>query len=129
VPRRALILTLLSLIALTYLADGLSFVVYAVLDNNWPRHSGIPINTVTGLLAFSGLAALGAWKEILGVEVWLLRRVKGAIAAGLVLDLSLVVILALHLRQGPSRELPCTIVLILCLFTHLSQRHFFPSAP
>lgn len=102
VPRRTLILTLLSLVALTYLLDGLFFVVYAILDNDWPRHSGIPINTVTGLVSFSGLAALGAWKEIHGVEVWLLRRVKVAIAAGLALDISLAVMLALHMRQEPS---------------------------
>jgi len=104
VPRRALILSLLSLIALTYLLDGLFFVVYAVLDNDWPRHSGIPINTVTGLVAFSGLAALGSWKEIHGVEVWLLQRVKVAIAAALALDISLAVMLALYMSQGPSCE-------------------------
>jgi ATP-binding cassette subfamily B (MDR/TAP) protein 6 len=120
VPRRALILTLLSLVASTYLLDGLFFVVYAVLDNDWPRHSGIPINTVTGLVAFSGLAALGAWKEIHGVEVWLLRRVKVAIAAGLALDISLAVMLALHIRQGPSCELPSNSNLTSYLSIHLS---------
>jgi ATP-binding cassette subfamily B (MDR/TAP) protein 6 len=120
VPRRALILTLLSLVALTYLLDGLFFVVYAVVDNDWPRHSGIPINTVTGLMAFSGLAALGAWKEIHGVEVWLLRRVKVAIAADLALDISLAVMLALHIRQGPTCELPSNSILTSYLSISLS---------
>ncbi|KAF8972932.1 hypothetical protein BDZ97DRAFT_1778410 [Flammula alnicola] len=100
VPRRALILTFLSLVSLTYLLDGLSFVVFAILDHDWPRHSGIPINTVTGLIAFSGLAALGTWKDIHGLEVWSLKRIKVAIAAALALDASLTVLLALHLRQG-----------------------------
>ena len=124
VPRRALILTLLSLVALTYLLDGLFFVVYAVLDNDWPRHSGIPINTVTGLVAFSGLAALGAWKEVQGVEVWLLRRVKVAIAAGLALDISLAVMLALHIRHGPSCELPNNSNLTPYLSIYLSVPRF-----
>ncbi|KAF4620663.1 hypothetical protein D9613_000572 [Agrocybe pediades] len=103
VPRRALLLPLLTLIALTYLVDGLSFVIFSVIDHSWPRHSGIPINTITGVIAFSGLAALGTWKDIHGVQVWLLKRVKVAVAAALALDLTLAVLLALHLRQG---ELP-----------------------
>jgi len=104
VPRRALLLALLTTIALTYLADGLSFVVFAVIDHDWPRHSGIPVNTVTGVVAFSGLAALGTWKDIHGVTVWLMRRIKVAVTATLALDLTLVVLLALHLRQGELRE-------------------------
>lgn len=104
VPRRALILTLLSLIALTYLVDGLSFVVFAVIDHQWPRHSGIPINTVTGLVAFAGLAALGTWKDIHGVQVWLLTRIKLAAAAAFALDLTLSFFLTIHLRQGGNRK-------------------------
>lgn len=106
VPRRALILTLLSLIALTYLLDGLSFVVFAVIDHDWPRHTGIPINTVTGLVAFAGLAALGTWKDIHGVQVWLLRRIKFATAAAFALDLTLSFFLTAHLRQGGIRKHP-----------------------
>lgn len=104
VPRRALILALLSLVALTYLLDGLSFVVFAVIDHEWPRHSGIPINTVTGLIAFAGLAALGTWKDIHGVQVWLLKRIKIATAAALALDLTLSFFLTAHLRQGGIRK-------------------------
>lgn len=103
VPRRALILTFLTLISLTYLLDGLSFVVFAVIDHDWPRHSGIPINTVTGLIAFSGLAALGTWKDLQGINVWSLKKIKIAITASLVLDASLAVLLALHLRHGGTR--------------------------
>ncbi|KJA27744.1 hypothetical protein HYPSUDRAFT_130746 [Hypholoma sublateritium FD-334 SS-4] len=102
IPRRALILTFLSLISLTYLFDGLAFVVIAVLDNDWPRHSGIPINTVTGVVAFSGLAALGAWKDIHGLPVWSLKRVKVAITASLAFDITLAVLLAFRLRHGQT---------------------------
>ncbi|KDR75386.1 hypothetical protein GALMADRAFT_552695 [Galerina marginata CBS 339.88] len=100
VPRRALILTFLTLIAFTYLFDGLSFVVFALIDHEWPRHSGIPINTITGVIAFSGLAALGTWKDVHGVDVWSLKRIKMAIAVALVVDISLSALLALHLRQA-----------------------------
>ncbi|KAH9485276.1 ATP-binding cassette sub-family B member 6, mitochondrial [Psilocybe cubensis] len=99
VPRRALILTLLSLIAFTYFLDGIAFVTFAVLDHHWPSRSGIPINTITGVIAFSGLAALGTWKDVHGIDVWSLKRVKVAVAASLALDLSLTVLLTLHLRQ------------------------------
>ncbi len=103
IPRRALILTFLSLISLTYLFDGLAFVVIAVLDQDWPRHSGIPINTVTGVIAFSGLAALGAWKDIHGIQVWSLKRVKVAITASLAFDITLSVLMAFRLQHGQTR--------------------------
>ncbi|THH20779.1 hypothetical protein EW146_g623 [Bondarzewia mesenterica] len=69
IPRRALILFLLSLSSFTYLLDGLAFVVFAVFRKVWPYNSGIEINAVLGLIGFSGLAALGAWKDIKGVDV------------------------------------------------------------
>ena len=100
VPRRAVILSLLSLAALSYLLDGLAFVVFAILDHDWPNHTGIPINTITGLIAFSGLAALGTWKDIHGVHVWQFRRIKFAIALSLAADISLAAFLVFHLRDG-----------------------------
>jgi hypothetical protein len=93
VPRRAFIITLLSFSALTYLLDGLTLAVYAVLDKKWPRHSGLEINSILGLVAFAGMAALGAWKEVQGVEVWSLKRVKAAVATTLGLDIALFVLL------------------------------------
>lgn len=106
VPRRALILTLLSLSALTFLLDGLTFAVYAVIDMDWHRHTGIEINTVVGLAAFAGLAALGSWKDIQGVDVWSLRRIRSAVAAALALDIALVTLLGLHIQS--LRE--CTLI-------------------
>jgi hypothetical protein len=96
-PRRALILSLLSLTALTYLFDGLIFVVFAVIGHHWPHHTGIPFSAVIGLVAFSGLAALGTWKDIHGTEVWPLRRIKVAVTATLFLDICLTVLLGLSL--------------------------------
>lgn len=93
IPRRALILSLLSLASLTFLLDGLSFVVYAVLDQYWRHMTGIEPNTIVGIVAFSGLAALGAWKDIHGVPVWSLKRIKGAIGLALLLDIVHVVLL------------------------------------
>ena len=100
VPRRAVILSLLSLAALSYLLDGLAFVLFAILDHNWPNHTGIPINTITGLIAFSGLAALGTWKDIHGVHVWLFRRVMLGVALSLSADISLTLFLTLNLYDG-----------------------------
>lgn len=97
VPRRALILAFLSLTGLTYLSDGLTFVVYAVLHKTWPHHTGIEINAVIGLAAFSGLAALGALKDVQGVEVWSFKRVKAVIASALIFDLSIVGLLVASL--------------------------------
>jgi hypothetical protein len=93
VPRRAVILATLSLSALSYFLDGITFVVYAVLHKHWPHNTGIDINAITGLLAFAGLAALGSWKDIHGVQVWSMTRLKLAIFVSLGLDIALTVLL------------------------------------
>ncbi len=93
VPRRAVILATLSLSALTYFLDGITFVVYAVLHKHWPYNTGIDISAITGLLAFAGLAALGSWKDIHGVQVWSMTRLKLAILVSLGLDIALAVLL------------------------------------
>lgn len=73
VPRRALILSCLSLSSFTYLLDGLAFVIYAVINKYWPPRTGMDINSFVGLVAFSGLAALGSWKDVKGADVWSLK--------------------------------------------------------
>jgi hypothetical protein len=112
-PRRALILSLLSLTALTYLFDGLTFVVFAVIEHHWPHHTGIPFNAVIGLVAFSGLAALGTWKDIHGTEVLSLRRIKVAIIATLFLDLCLTVLLGLNLLHRDDGASSCSCFLYI----------------
>ncbi|KAJ7502784.1 hypothetical protein B0H11DRAFT_1986327 [Mycena galericulata] len=94
IPRRTLILCLLSLSALTFLLNGLLFVAFAVIHKSWPQDTGIEYNAVLGLVAFAGLAALGAWKDIRGVGVWSMRRIKVAVATSSALDLVLVVLIA-----------------------------------
>lgn len=92
IPRRTLILVLLSLSAFTFLVDGLACVLYVLLNKTWPLRNDIEIASVVGLLAYSGLAALGAWKDVNGVEIWNRRRVKTAIILALALDIVQVVI-------------------------------------
>ncbi|KAI0315234.1 hypothetical protein OF83DRAFT_1062505 [Amylostereum chailletii] len=112
IPRRALILSLLSLASFTYLLDGLTFVVYAVISKSWPRFTAIDINAVLGLVAFSGLAALGAWKDVKGVDVWSMKRLKLATTATLLLDIALVVLYGLYLpKDNESHPYPLPVSL------------------
>ncbi|KZT04683.1 uncharacterized protein LAESUDRAFT_744261 [Laetiporus sulphureus 93-53] len=110
-PRRALILVTLSLAALTFFLDGVAFIVYAVLRKTWPEYSGIEIAALLGLAAYGGLAALGAWKDIQGVDVWYLRRLKFAFLAAFGLDVAQVTMLALSMPLGD----PLSIRLLLHL--------------
>jgi hypothetical protein len=111
-PRRALILSFLSLASLSFLADGLTFVVYAVLNKSWPVYSPIEISAVLGIIAYSGLAALGAYKDVKGLDVWSFKTVKAAITLALALDIATVVILGISFTKGtyPSCHHP-----IVCL--------------
>ena len=93
--RRALIYAFLSLAGLTYLLDGLTFVVSAVFNKEWPHYTGLDVNAVVGLVAFAGLAALAAWKEVRGVDVWSMKRFKVSIFFALGMDIAQVVLLAL----------------------------------
>jgi hypothetical protein len=86
VPRHGLILSCLTFSSFIYLFDGLAFVIYAVINKYWPQCTGIEINALIGLVAFSGLAALGSWKEVHGVDVWLLRRLRFSIFLSIILD-------------------------------------------
>jgi hypothetical protein len=105
VPRRAFILTLLSLSALTFLLDGLTLVTNAVLDKHWPPTTGIEINAIVGLAAFGGLAAVGSWKDIQGTKVWLSRRVKAVLAAALGFDVVLVILLEMSIHRSSDRKI------------------------
>jgi hypothetical protein len=86
VPRQGLILSCLTFSSFIYLLDGLAFAIYAVINKYWPQCTGMEINAIIGLVAFSGLAALGSWKEVHGVDVWLLRRLRFSIFLSIVLD-------------------------------------------
>jgi len=100
VPRRGLILSFLTLASFSYLADGLTFVVYAVLNKYWPPFTAIEISAVLGVIAYGGLAALGAYKDVNGVNVWSFASVKYAIFLALLFDTALVVLLAVTFKSG-----------------------------
>jgi ATP-binding cassette subfamily B (MDR/TAP) protein 6 len=96
-------LSCLSFSSFIYLFDGLAFVIYAVINKYWPQHTGIEINALVGLVAFAGLAALGSWKEVNGVDVWLLKRVKISVFLSLGLDAAQ---LTLYGTSMPKDRLP-----------------------
>ena len=98
VPRRTPIHILLSLSALSFFIDGLAYVTGAVFSKGWTLGTGIPLASLLGLVAYAGLAALGAWKDIHNVPVWSLRRVKLAITLALALDIVQVVLLGLSVK-------------------------------
>ena len=100
VPRRGLILSFLTLASFSYLSDGLIFVVYAVLNKYWPPFTAIEISAVLGVIAYGGLAALGAYKDVNGVNVWSFASVKYAIFFALLFDTALVVLLAVTFKSG-----------------------------
>ena len=100
VPRRGLILSFLTLASFSYFSDGLTFVVFAVLNKYWPPLTAIEISAVLGILAYGGLAALGAYKDINGVNVWSFASVKYAILLALLLDIVQVVLLAVTFKSG-----------------------------
>ncbi|CAL1708342.1 unnamed protein product [Somion occarium] len=78
------------------------FVIFAVLSKTWSDFTGIEVGAIEGLVAFLGLAALGTWKDIKGVDVWSSKRVKFAINAALVLDITQVVLFGLHFQKSLS---------------------------
>jgi ATP-binding cassette subfamily B (MDR/TAP) protein 6 len=90
-------------------------VFYAVLEKVWPQNTGIEVNAILGIVAFSGLAAIGAWKDVHGVQVWSLKRIRAVVAFALVLDIAHVVLLGLATFQKGSepRTLPIAILHIV----------------
>ncbi|KAF5389422.1 hypothetical protein D9757_004356 [Collybiopsis confluens] len=100
VPRRASILLFLSLSSLTYLGDGLTFIVYAIIYRHWSWSSGVQINALLGVLGFAGLAALGTWKDLHGVPTWDLKRVKLPVALSLVLDIAFLIVFGFQSRTA-----------------------------
>ncbi|KAL5528172.1 HMT1 [Sanghuangporus sanghuang] len=117
-PRRSLIISLFSLISLTYFLDGFALILHSVLSKTWqgtPSHgpwiaqwSGLEVEAVGGLLASGLLVILGVWKESQGVAVWTLKRPKAWTALALVGTIAEVVLLALTVdfRSRPPVGIP-----------------------
>ncbi|KAH7888329.1 hypothetical protein F5I97DRAFT_1965293 [Phlebopus sp. FC_14] len=103
IPRKTLILVLLSLAAASFLFDGLAYVTYAILNGVWKSGTGVELASLLGLVAYAGLAAVGAYKDVNNVEVWSRERVKLAIAIALGLDMAQVVLVAVYAKtRGPG---------------------------
>lgn len=119
-PRHGLILSCLTFSSLTYLLDGLAFAIYAVINKYWPQCSGIEVNAIIGLVAFSGLAALGSWKEVHGVDVWLLRRLRFSIFLSIVLDATQI---ALYGTSMPKDRTFITLPVCDISYRSLMPRH------
>lgn len=102
-PRRSLILSLLSLIALTYFLDGFALILHSVLSRQWqgtPSYlwSGLEVEALGGLLATGLLAIIGTVKEMSGVDVWSTKRPKFWAVIAVAGTLVEVILLGLSLR-------------------------------
>ncbi|TDL26049.1 hypothetical protein BD410DRAFT_764367 [Rickenella mellea] len=117
-PRRALILSLLSLVALSYFLDGFALILHSLISKTWqgtPEHGwwiaqwgGLEVETLLGLLASGLLAIIGVWKEVERIPVWIKRRVK--LWAGIAVDATALEVVLLGLtvdfhKRGPP-EIP-----------------------
>ena len=98
VPRRGLILSFLTLASFSYFFDGFTFVICAVLNGYWPPLTVIELSAILGITSYGGLAALGAYKDIGGVNVWSFVSIKYAILLALPFDTALVVLLAVTFK-------------------------------
>jgi hypothetical protein len=108
IPRRGLILYCLFISSLIYFFDGLVFVVCAVIEKYWPPRTGIEVNAIIGLVAFAGLAAFGSWKDVQGVDVWLLGRLKISIFFSLILDVAQVILYGISMPRESTHSSPPT---------------------
>lgn len=115
-PRRASILSILTLVGLAYFLDGVTLLIHSVISKTWqgiPDHghlwqsqwSGLEVESVSGLLASGLLASIGLWKDHHKAPIWTTWRPKfWTIVAliGSITELSLVVSTADLYRQKGS---------------------------
>jgi hypothetical protein len=102
-PRRALIRTLLTLAAATYVADAVIGIVRAVLSGVWDRPGPIGLaHYVAGLFAFGGLAILLTVKDLTGATVaWYARRLRVFAVLAVIFELAhLIVVVATGTLNG-----------------------------
>jgi hypothetical protein len=96
-PRRGQILIFLSLIGLTFVADGGVLVSRAVLSHSWDWDDASNLQAtidVVGLVVFSLVAIFGSWKDLRGVDVWGRRRLRYFVFFAIILELVNVVVVA-----------------------------------
>lgn len=106
-PRRALILTILTFAALTYLLDTVLVIVISVVDHvrhgSTPQWRGIEVADAAGVLAFFSLAIVGSAKEKKGVVFWTRKRVKAFAFFALAFDIAHLVLLLLAIPIFPRK--------------------------
>lgn len=98
-PRRRLIVSLLSLAAVTAFLEALVTVANAlfrhVLETKLPSWRGIELYSVALFVAFGALVVVGLLKETRGAPIWQSTLLKAFVLTGLVFDLVIVVFLIL----------------------------------
>jgi hypothetical protein len=119
-PRRALILTLLTFAAFTYLLDEL-IVLFYYLYQDVPSSSayqwrGVELADVLGFMAFSFIIIIGITKDKNGTDFWSRKRLKVGVILALVLDIAYLVLLLLSVRIFRSMYL-----LFRCNGIHLNS--------
>ncbi|CAE6340958.1 unnamed protein product [Rhizoctonia solani] len=99
VPRKQLIVLLLSLSALTAFLEGSVTVASAIFKNVFeptlPAWKGNALYSIALLVAFAGLAILGILKEARGVPIWQSKLLKLFVFVAFVFDALLAVLIPL----------------------------------
>jgi hypothetical protein len=110
-PRRALILTLLTFSAFTYLLDEF-IVLFYYLYQDVPSSStyqwrGVELADVLGFTAFSFIIIIGITKDKNGLDFWSRKRLKVGVILALALDIAYLVLLLLSVRIFQSTYFLC----------------------
>ncbi|KAG8744457.1 hypothetical protein FRC10_010127 [Ceratobasidium sp. 414] len=99
VPRRQLILSLLTLAAFTAFLDGTVTVANAifkhVVETELPPWRGIEFYAVALLVAFAGFALVGSYKDTHGASIWESKLLKTFVFVALVCDIAMAVLIPL----------------------------------
>ncbi|KAJ1302568.1 hypothetical protein OPQ81_002885 [Rhizoctonia solani] len=111
IPRRKLIVLLLSLAALTAFLEGSVIVANAafnrVFESRLPAWKGIEVYSIALLVAFAGIAIIGLLKEAHGVPIWRSNLLKLFAFIALGLDALLAALIPLIVpiwKIRPDRE-------------------------
>jgi len=98
-PRRALILTLLTFAAFTYLLDELIVLLYYLFEHvpssSTYQWRGVELADVLGFTAFSFIIIFGITKDRAGMDFWSRKRLKVGVILALTLDIAYLVLLLL----------------------------------
>lgn len=92
-PRRALVFSLISLVALTYAADATVNILRAILLGTWSPPGPVGLTSyLLGFLAFGLLAIFLSWKDVKGQGAWNAKRVRGLVVLAVVFEVAHVIL-------------------------------------